>query len=136
MIQWGQRSPALPDAFRAAAEMFEGRVRSQGTLLETMLLPIMFLAILIFVGFFVLAMFLPLIALISRLSGELTMMTPEIIIIISAIVLAAVLSTVLAALVVALVLFVVRRLRPGLPWCLTACSAASAYSGSFCLPCC
>ena len=43
MIQWGQRAPALPDAFRAAAEMFEGRVRAQGTLLETMLLPIMFL---------------------------------------------------------------------------------------------
>ena len=44
MIRWGQQAPALPDAFRAAAEMFEGRVRSQGTLLETMLLPIMFLA--------------------------------------------------------------------------------------------
>ena len=63
MIQWGQQAPALPDAFRAAAEMFEGRVRSQGTLLETMLLPIMFLAIVIFVGFFVIAMFLPLIRL-------------------------------------------------------------------------
>ena len=69
VIRWGQQAPALPDAFRAAAEMFEGRVRSQGTLLETMLLPIMFLAILIFVGFFVIAMFLPLISLITRLSG-------------------------------------------------------------------
>ncbi len=69
MIQWGQQAPALADAFRAAAEMFEGRVRSQGTLLETMLLPIMFLAIVIFVGFFVIAMFLPLISLITRLSG-------------------------------------------------------------------
>lgn len=68
MIQWGQRAPALPDAFRAAAEMFEGRVRTQGTLLETMLLPIMFLATLSFVGFFVMAMFLPLIALVQKLS--------------------------------------------------------------------
>jgi type II secretory pathway component PulF len=68
MIQWGQRAPALPDAFRAAAEIFEGRVRSQGTLLETMLLPIMFLAVLIFVGFFVIAMFLPLISLLTKLS--------------------------------------------------------------------
>jgi type II secretory pathway component PulF len=69
VIRWGQQAPALPDAFRAAAEMFEGRVRSQGTLLETMMLPIMFLGILIFVGFLVIALFMPLIALITRLSG-------------------------------------------------------------------
>ena len=29
MIQWGQQTPALPDAFYAAAEMFAGAVRSQ-----------------------------------------------------------------------------------------------------------
>ena len=69
IIQWGERAPALPDAFRAAAEMFEGRVRSQGTLLEAMLLPIVFLAIVIFVGLFVVALFMPLISLITRLSG-------------------------------------------------------------------
>jgi type II secretory pathway component PulF len=69
VIQWGQQAPALPDAFRAAAEMFEGRVRSHGSLLETMLLPIMFLAILFLVGFFAIAMFLPLISLITKLSG-------------------------------------------------------------------
>ncbi len=68
MIQWGQRAPALPDAFRAAAEMFEGRVRAHGTLLETMLLPIVFLAVLVFVGVFVIALFLPLISLIQRLT--------------------------------------------------------------------
>ena len=69
VIQWGQRAPALGDAFRAAAEMFEGRVRSQGTFMETMLLPIMFMVIMIFVGFFVIAMFLPLFSLITTLSG-------------------------------------------------------------------
>jgi type II secretory pathway component PulF len=68
MIQWGQRAPALPDAFRAAAEMFEGRVRAHGTLLETMLLPTVFLAVLVFVGFFVIALFLPLISLIQKLT--------------------------------------------------------------------
>ena len=114
MIQWGQRAPALPDAFRAAAEMFEGRVRSHGTLLETMLLPIMFLAILIFVGFFVVAMFLPLIYIDSdtcrnemqrrRVCG-LTMMPPEIAMIIIGIVLAAVLS--------AIAVLVLRCLRSG-----------------------
>jgi type II secretory pathway component PulF len=68
VIQWGQQAAAVPDAFRAAAEMFEGRSRTQGTLLESMLLPLMFLAIVVFVGVFVVAMFLPLIGLIQRLS--------------------------------------------------------------------
>lgn len=68
VIQWGQRAPALSDAFRAAAEMFEGRVRSQGAFMETMLLPIMFMVIMIFVGIFVIAMFMPLISLITMLS--------------------------------------------------------------------
>jgi type II secretory pathway component PulF len=70
MIQWGQRTGELSDAFRACGEMFEGRVRSQGTLLETMLLPVMLLTILVFVGFFVIAMFLPLISLVTTLSGS------------------------------------------------------------------
>ena len=68
VIQWGQQAPALPDAFRSAAEMFEGRSRAQSMLLETMVLPVMFLVIVTFVGFFIIAMFLPLIALISKLS--------------------------------------------------------------------
>lgn len=68
MIEWGQRAPALPDAFRAAAEMFEGRVRAQGSLLQAVLLPIMLLWIGSFVGMLALALFLPLISLIQCLS--------------------------------------------------------------------
>ena len=68
LVQWGQQAPALADAFRAAAEMFEGRVRSQGNMLDFILLPIIFLAIVISVGFFVIAMFLPLISLVVKLS--------------------------------------------------------------------
>lgn len=68
MIQWGLGASALPDAFGAAAEMFEGRVRSHSTLLESMLLPIVFLLVLVFVGAFVIGMFLPLISLITKLS--------------------------------------------------------------------
>lgn len=69
IIQWGERAPALPDAFHAAAEMFEGRMRSQSSLLETLMLPIMLMLIGLFVAFFVIAMFLPLISLICKLSG-------------------------------------------------------------------
>lgn len=68
VVEWGQRAPALPDAFRAASEMFEKRVCSQGTLLESLLLPMMFLAIVTFVGFLVIAMFLPLISCGGHLS--------------------------------------------------------------------
>jgi type II secretory pathway component PulF len=69
VVEWGQRAPALADAFRAAAEMFEGRLRSQGSLLEAILLPIMFMFIICFVGALVVALFLPLISLVTRLSG-------------------------------------------------------------------
>lgn len=68
MVEWGQCVPALPDAFRAIAEMFEGRVRSQGSLLEAILLPVMFLMIVTFAGLFIIAMMLPLLSLIQCLS--------------------------------------------------------------------
>jgi type II secretory pathway component PulF len=69
IIQWGQRAPALPDAFRAAAEMFEGRACSESTLLEAMLPLILLLVVVLLVGLFVIAMFMPFIALIQNLSG-------------------------------------------------------------------
>jgi type II secretory pathway component PulF len=69
VIEWGQRAPALPDAFRAVADMFEGRVRSQSPLLEAVLLPVTLLVIITFAGTFILAMMLPMISLISRLSS-------------------------------------------------------------------
>jgi len=68
IVQWGQLAPALPDAFRSAAEMFEGRTRSQGSLLDAILLPAMCLAVLTFIGVLVIAMFLPFISLIDCLS--------------------------------------------------------------------
>jgi general secretion pathway protein F len=68
IIEWGQRAPALPDAFRAAAEMFEGRIRREGSMLEAILLPVTFLMIIGYVGLFTIAMLLPLISLITVLS--------------------------------------------------------------------
>jgi type II secretory pathway component PulF len=68
LIEWGQRAPALSDAFRAIAEMFEGRVRTQSSLFKAILLPVMFLVIVTFVGMFVLALMLPMVSLIQKLS--------------------------------------------------------------------
>jgi type II secretory pathway component PulF len=69
IVEWGQRAPALADAFRVAAEMFEGRVRSQGSILEAVLVPILFMLILCVFGAFVVAMMLPFVSLITKLSG-------------------------------------------------------------------
>jgi general secretion pathway protein F len=69
VIEWGQRAPALPEAFRAVAEMFEGRARSQSPLVEAVVLPVMLLIIITFAGTFVLAMMMPMVALISKLSS-------------------------------------------------------------------
>ena len=68
LVEWGLRATDLPGAFRAVAEMFEGRARSQGSLLGAILLPVMFLMIVTFAGFFVIAMMLPMISLIQKLS--------------------------------------------------------------------
>ncbi len=69
MLQWGQRVSMLADAFQTAAEMFEGRAASQGKSLEILLLPIVFLLIIGFYGMIVLAVFTPLIQLITYLSN-------------------------------------------------------------------
>ena len=65
LVQWGEQSHALPDAFASAAEMFEGRVTTQGKLMETIFLPLVFVLSLGFVGVMVLAVFLPLISVIN-----------------------------------------------------------------------
>ena len=68
IVQWGQQAPALAEAFRAAAEMFEGRAHSQRTLVDAVLLPIVFVVFVTVVGVMVVAMFMPLLALIQKLT--------------------------------------------------------------------
>jgi type IV pilus assembly protein PilC len=68
LVEWGQRAQAMADAFRASAEMFQGRVQTQGILLETILLPVTFLIIALFVGLFIVAMFMPMISSFEQLT--------------------------------------------------------------------
>jgi len=68
LIEWGQRTDALPEAFEATAEMFEGRTTAQANLLTAMLLPITFLILISCVGLFIVALFMPLIPLIQKLT--------------------------------------------------------------------
>jgi type II secretory pathway component PulF len=69
LVAWGRQTGAPAEAFRAAAEMFEGRTQSQGSLLEAVLPPVAFLVLISLVGLWITALFLPLISLISNLSG-------------------------------------------------------------------
>ncbi len=69
LVRWGERIQTLGEAFGAAVELFERRALTYASLLETVLPPLMFLFVLISVGTILLALFLPLINLISHLSG-------------------------------------------------------------------
>ena len=69
LIQWGEQAPALDDSFRAAAEVFEGRVQTHGVFLETVMVPITFFVIVLVIGLCTTALFMPLIQLITQLSG-------------------------------------------------------------------
>jgi type II secretory pathway component PulF len=68
VVQWGQQVPALSSAFRAAAEMYNGRVHVQSTFLEVIALPLVLVVVLASVGFLVVGLFMPLISLIQKLT--------------------------------------------------------------------
>jgi type II secretory pathway component PulF len=68
LVRWGSNTGRLDEAFLAAAEMLEGRVRMRAAMLRGVLPPIVFLAaaslaLALLVGFF-----LPMISLIDNLS--------------------------------------------------------------------
>jgi type II secretory pathway component PulF len=59
IIEWGERAGAVPEAFRTAAEMFEGRLAAQVALVCTVVPPFTFLAVLWVVLFLLTAVVLP-----------------------------------------------------------------------------
>ncbi len=67
LLEWGQRTPALAEAFRAAAEMYQRLALVQATLVESLLLPITLLVIMGFVGIFVSAITVPMLLLYDSL---------------------------------------------------------------------
>jgi len=69
LVAWGEATSNPAAAFRAGVEMFESRVTVRVPLLQAVLPPIVFVTILGTVGFVVTALFMPLIQLITTLSG-------------------------------------------------------------------
>jgi type II secretory pathway component PulF len=68
LLAWGQRLPALAQAFHAAADMFEARTQVYVTLLEPVMPPVIFIVLGIMVGGFIVALLMPLVSLIQKLT--------------------------------------------------------------------
>jgi type II secretory pathway component PulF len=68
LVEWGERQRALGDAMRGITEMCEGRLRFQSLLMEAVLLPGVLVLVAFSVGLVIIGLFLPLIALIQKLS--------------------------------------------------------------------
>jgi type II secretory pathway component PulF len=69
LVDWGQKRNALAEAFHSAAEAFEARGNSHTALLNMIVLPLFFMVLIFFIGLSVVALFMPLLSLISCLSG-------------------------------------------------------------------
>lgn len=68
-IAWGEHRDCLADALHAAAEQFESQARVHGTLVTAVLPPVLVVCCVVLVSFLVTGLFMPLIKLITELSG-------------------------------------------------------------------
>ncbi|MCC6125248.1 MAG: type II secretion system F family protein [Pirellulales bacterium] len=68
-VRWGEKEAAVPEAFSCANQLYEGRANSQTASFMALLVPIMFLLVFFFAGFVIIAIFMPLISLITSLTG-------------------------------------------------------------------
>jgi len=69
IIGWGEGIQTLPEAMYMAGEMFEGRAKLHTTFVATAVGPVVFILVIFGVGFTVIALFMPLIKLMTELSG-------------------------------------------------------------------
>lgn len=68
IMRWGEEQGTLPEAIRSAYEMLEGRIRTRGSSIATLLGPLMLIFIGIVMGFMAISMFMPLVSLIQNLT--------------------------------------------------------------------
>lgn len=69
VLRWAEGNQSLAGSLHMAGEMFEARARSQATFVGTVLSVMAVISVIVGVGWMVISMFLPLITLISKLSG-------------------------------------------------------------------
>jgi type II secretory pathway component PulF len=69
LVAWAEGCGSLPDALRVAGELFEARARPQARATAAVFTVIVVMMVLFGVGFMIAALYMPLIQLISELSG-------------------------------------------------------------------
>ena len=69
MVEWGEQSGAIDDSFRVGQELFEKRARTRAMMLQSVIPPLLFIWIGSVILFVVVTLFLPLVELVSQLSG-------------------------------------------------------------------
>ena len=69
ILSWAEKTRSLPEVLTMAAELFESRARAQSIVTSTALSVLTVVLVLLGLGFTIIALFLPLITLISKLSG-------------------------------------------------------------------
>jgi general secretion pathway protein F len=68
LVRCGEKTGELADALRQASDMFIGRIRLRALLLRSISPPLVFIFVLLVMGFSVISLFMPLVSLISGLS--------------------------------------------------------------------
>jgi type II secretory pathway component PulF len=68
LVQWGEQSGALGESFQLGQQMFEERARIRAAMIQAVLPPLLFIFIGCMVIFVVIALFMPMVDLISKLS--------------------------------------------------------------------
>jgi type II secretory pathway component PulF len=69
-VQWGEAKNTLAEAFASATQIYEGRANGQANSLTSILMPFMLIFVLLLTGLTVIALFMPLISLITSLTGH------------------------------------------------------------------
>lgn len=69
LVGWGEAHDALPTALRQATQTFEEELDAYASFLSRVVPPILFVSVMVVLGFVVLALFVPLVDLINNLSG-------------------------------------------------------------------
>lgn len=69
LLRWAEGHQSLPESLHMVGEMFEARARAQATFAGTLMAVLAFLSVVSGVGVVIFALFVPLISLITRLSG-------------------------------------------------------------------
>ncbi len=72
VVRWGERAGRLPEAFRVAADMFEGRLQMRAELVRSILPPLVFVAVAGGVLMLLAGLFLPMISMIQSLGFPVT----------------------------------------------------------------